>query len=155
MLLDELLDVIYKIYEDETEILDNPPVRDDISFKEGDIIELNGNIYIYLWKQTDYGFLGLIATPYTLLTHSSHPRVKTDSPIYEIMAITDLQIPLKVDTIKKYLTDKLEVLPDKNILEEKIGKAIERKKVYHPIREKFLKNEAKRTAFLIEEFLED
>jgi len=106
-------------------------------------------------EKTDYGYLGLLATPYTLLAHPSHPRVRTDNPIYEVMAITDIYIPLREETIRKYLTDKVEIFEDRQDLEERIEKSIKRKKIYHPIREKFLRDEAKRTAFLIGEFLKD
>ena len=153
--LEKLLDTVFKIYRDDLKIEDNPPPAGDIPFGVGDIVELKGNIYIYLWKKTDYGYLGLIATPYTLLAHPSHPRVKTDSPLYEVMAITDLYIPLREETIKKYLTDRVEVLTEKTELERKIEDSIKRRKIYHPIREKFLRSEARRTAFLIEEFLSE
>jgi len=166
--LEKLLDTVFKIYRDDLKIEDNPPPAGDIPFGVGDIVELKGNIYIYLWKKTDYGYLGLIATPYTLLAHPAHPRVKTDSPLYEVMAITDLYIPLREETIKKYLTDKVEVLTEKTELEQKIENSIKRRKIYpsigeefkkgkiyHPIREEFLRSEARRTAFLIEEFLSE
>ena len=155
MELDKLLNTIYRIYKDDLRIEDNPPLAGNLPYKEGDIVELKGNIYIYLWKKTDYGYLGLLATPYTLLAHPSHPRVRTDCLIYEVMAITDIYIPLREETIRKYLTDKIEVFENKQVLEEKIEKSIKRKKIYHPIREKFLRDEAKRTAFLIGEFLKD
>jgi hypothetical protein len=150
----EILERVFQIYRDDLKTEDTPPVR-EIPFGVGDIVELRGNIYIFLWEKTDYGYLGLIATPYTLLAHPSHPRVRTDSPIYETMAITDLYIPLREETIKKYLTDRVEVLTEKTELERKIEDSIKRKKIYHPIREKFLKSEARRTAFLVEEFLRE
>ena len=153
--LEKLLDTVYRLYKDDLKIEDSPPTVGNISFKEGDIVELKGNIYVYLWKKTDYGYLGLLATPYTLLAHPSHPRVKTDNPLYEVMAITDIYIPLKEETIRKYITDKIEVLEDKQALEKKIKVSRERKKIYHPIREKFLREEARRTTFLIMEFLEN
>jgi hypothetical protein len=155
MQLEKLLDTVFRVYKDDLEIEDNPPPTGDIPYGVGDIIELRGNIYIYLWKKTDYGYLGLIATPYTLLAHPSHPRVRTDSPLYEVMAITDLYIPLRDETIKKYITDRLEVITEKTELEQKIENSIKRRKIYHPIREKFLRSEARRTAFLIEEFLRE
>ena len=152
--LKELLDRVYRIYKDDLEIEDSPPVIRDIPLKQRDIVELKGNIYIYLWKKTDYGYLGLLATPYTLLAHPSHPRVKTDSLLYEVLAITDIYIPLREETIRKYITDKLEVLTNVQQLEDQIRNSIGRKKIYHPIREKFLREEIRRTAFLISEFLE-
>jgi hypothetical protein len=154
MELERLLNTVYRIYKDDLKIEDKPPMAVDIPFGEGDIVELNGNIYIYLWKKTDYGYLGLIATPYTLLAHPIHPRVKTDSPLYEVMAITDLYIPLREETIKKHLTDRVKVLTEKTELEQKIETSIKRRKIYHPIRKRFLRDEIRRTAFLIEEFLQ-
>jgi len=153
MELDRLLNTIYRIYKDDLQIEDNPPLAANLPYKEGDIVELKGNIYIYLWKKTDYGYLGLLATPYTLLAHPSHPRVRTDNLIYKVMAITDIYIPLREETLRKYLTDRVEVFENKQVLEEKIEKSIKRRKIYHPVREKFLRDEAKRTAFLIGEFL--
>jgi len=144
----ETLETLYKIYESDIKEEDKPPTRPHLDYKEGNILELNGNIYVYLWKKTEDGYLGLLATPYTLLAHPTHPRVKTDSLLYEVMAITDLYIPLTEETIKKCLTDRIRVLEDRTLLEEKIEQSLKRKKVYHPIREKFMKNEARRTAFL-------
>ncbi len=152
MELDRLLNTVYKIYKDDLKIEDTPPTAENISFKEGDIVELRGNIYVYLWKRTDYGYIGLLTTPYTLLAHPSHPRVRTDSPIYDVMAITDIYIPLTEESILKYLTDKIEVLEDKHALEEKIKTSVEKKKIYHPVRERFIREEARRVAFLMEEF---
>jgi len=152
--LKELLDSVYRIYRDDLKIEDSPPVIRDIPLRQGDIVELKGNIYIYLWKKTDSGYLGLLATPYTLLAHPSHPRVKTDSPLYEVLAITDIYIPLREEAIRRYVTDKLEILTSKQKLEDQIRNSIRRRKIYHPIREKFLREEIRRTAFLISEFLE-
>ena len=146
--LAEVLKTLYKIYEQDIKEEDNPPIRPHLDYKEGDIVELKGNIYVYLWKKKGDRWKGLLATPYTLLAHPTHPRVKTDSLLYEVMAITDLYIPLTEETIKKYLTDRIRVLEDRTLLGEKIDKMIKRKKIYHPIREKFIKNEARRTAFL-------
>ena len=153
--IERLLETLYRVYRDDLEIEDNPPVNPEAEYGEGDIVELQGNIYVYLWKREGDRWEGLLATPYTLLAHPIHPRVKTDSPLYEVMAITDLRIPLTDETIRRYITDRVEVLEDKNLLEEKIEQSLERKKVYHPIREKFLRDEARRTAFLIEEFLKE
>ncbi len=152
--LAEVLETLYKIYESDIREEDKPPTRPHLDYKEGDIVELKGNIYIFLWKKEGDRWKGLLATPYTLLAHPTHPRVKTDSLLYEVMAITDLYIPLTEETIKKYLTDRIRVLEDRTLLEEKIEQSLKRKKVYHPIREKFMKNEARRTAFLLEEHLQ-
>jgi hypothetical protein len=149
----EILQKVYEIYKEDLQTEDNPPIKKISTLKEGDIVELKGNIYIYLWKKTDYGFLGLLATPYTLLAHPSHPRVKTDSPLYEYMAITDLYYPLTEEVIRKNITDLIKVLTDRKILEGKIEKSIKREKIYHPIREQFLRNEIRRTQWILDEFL--
>jgi len=153
--LEQLLNDIYRIYKDDLKEEDSPPKAGNLPFKKGDIVELNANIYVYLWKETDYGYLGLLATPYTLLAHPSHPNVKTDGLLYEVMAITDLYIPLREETIRKYLTDVIHITePTLEVLNEKIAQMVKRKKIYHPIRERFLREEAKRTAFLIEEYFQ-
>lgn len=72
--------------------------------------------------------MGLLATPYTLLANPIHPRVKTD---------------------------KVKVLDKQQKLGEKIKKSIKRQKIYHPIREKFMRDETRRVAFLLEEFLKN
>ena len=149
----DILQKIYKIYKDDIQIEDNPPLKEISQLKKGSIVELKGNIYIYLWKKTDYGFLGLLATPYTLLAHPSHPRVKTDSPLYEVMAITDLYYPLTEEIIRKNVTDLIEVLTDREIIQKKLEQAISREKIYHPIREQFLKDEIKRTKWILDKFL--
>jgi len=153
--LEQLLNDIYRIYKDDLQIEDSPPKAGHLPFKKGDIVELNANIYVYLWKETDYGYLGLLATPYTLLAHPSHPNVKTDGLLYEVMAITDLYIPLRKESIKKYLTDVIHITESTmEVINEKIDLMIKRRKIYHPIREKFLREEARRVAFLIEEYLQ-
>jgi len=153
--LEQLLIDLYKIYKDDLKTEDSPLNAGSLSFKKGDIVELNANIYVYLWQETDYGYLGLLATPYTLLAHPSHPNVKTNGLLYEVMAITDLYIPLRKETIKKYLTDIIKITaPSLEVINKKIQKMRNKEKIYHPIRERFLREEAKRTAFLIEEYLQ-
>jgi len=147
-----LLEEAYKTYKEDLSIEDNPPVV-DLPFKEGDLVELDGNVYVYLWKKTDYGYLGLLATPYTLLAHPSHPRVKTDGLLYDTFAILDEYLPLTEEIIKRHLTDKMEVKTDLEKLNAQIEKAIRTPKVYHPIREKFLNEEVRRTNYLLREFL--
>ena len=155
MKLEKLLEAIYKAYKSDLETEDNPPTRPELSYELGNIVELRGNVHIYLWQKTENGYLGLLATPYTLLAHPTHPRVETEGLLYETFAITDLRIPLTSEIIRKYLTDVIRVKTNKEILERKIEQSFRRKKVYHPIREKFIRDEARRTAFLIEEYLRE
>ncbi len=151
----EILKKVYEIYKEDLQTEDKPSINPEADFKEGDIVELDGNIYVFLWKSTDYGYLGLLATPYTLLAHPTHPKVKADGLLYDKFAIMDIYLPLTERVIRRHITDTIEVLEDRKTLSESIEKSLKEEKIYHPIREQFVRDEIRRTKFLIEETLRE